>query len=63
MPFAKILDPTLPAWGSIEKDPVEAWNYYGKAQDAQAQAALKAWAEKAAQGGDAQARSALQAFK
>lgn len=62
--YAECLDPSLPAWGTIGKDGAEAWYYYGKSPNGEsARAALRAWAEQAAQKGDYQATEWLRKMK
>ena len=54
--YAECLDPSRPAWGTVKKDGAEAWYYYGKSPEGEnARRELKAWAEQAAQNGDAAA--------
>lgn len=61
MDYAACLDPSRPAWGSIDKDPVSAWNIYEKAQAAgipeaeTARQQMKAWLQTQAASGNAQA--------
>ena len=61
MEYAACLDPSRPAWGSINKDPLIAWSLYEKAKSAgisQAEKArqdMKQWIEQKAASGDAQA--------
>ena len=62
--YAECVDPSRPAWGSISKDGAEAWYYYGKSPDGEkARASLKAWTEKAAAEGNAEAAAWLQDMK
>ena len=49
MPYAACLDPTKPAWGTIKKNAVEAYNLYKTEDTPQSKAAirnLKQWLEK-----------------
>lgn len=61
MDYAACLDPTRPAWGSINKDPVAAWDIYEKARVAglpgaeKAQQDMKIWLQTQAVSGNAQA--------
>ena len=62
--YAECVDPSRPAWGSISKDGAEAWYYYGKSPDGEkARASLKAWTEKAAAEGNAEAAAWLKDMK
>lgn len=62
--YAECVDPSRPAWGTIGKDGAEAWYYYGKSPEGEsARAALRQWAEQAAQKGDAQAAAWLREMK
>ena len=62
--YAECVDPSRPAWGSISKDGAEAWYYYGKSPDGEkARASLKAWTEKAAAEGNAEAAAWLKDLK
>ncbi|MBO4335603.1 MAG: hypothetical protein J5846_07210 [Desulfovibrio sp.] len=59
--YAACFDPARPAWGTIEKDALEAYRLYEEAKaelpEAQTrQNELKSWLEEAAKGGNAQAR-------
>lgn len=57
--YAACLDPSQPAWGSIEKNALEAWNAYKKAPDqekaAQAMTHLRGWLEDQARSGNRKA--------
>ena len=44
LPYAKALDPTQVPWGTIRKDPLEAWTFYRKAGAMSELSVLKAWA-------------------
>lgn len=61
MDYAACLDPSRPAWGSIQKDPVMAWDVYEKAKAAgiaqaeEARQGMKLWLQQKASSGDAQA--------
>ena len=61
MDYAACLDPSRPAWGTIQKDPLIAWKLYEKAKAATIVEAEKAmqdmrqWLEQKASEGDAQA--------
>lgn len=65
MDFAACLDPSLPAWGSIQKDAPAAMNAYRDAESekikgaAEARAHLLAWLKQKSAGGDAKAREWL----
>lgn len=62
--YAECVDPSRPAWGSISKDGAEAWYYYGKSPDGEkSRASLKAWTEKAAAEGNAEAAAWLKDMK
>ena len=59
--YAACFDPARPAWGTIEKDALEAYRLYEEAKaelpEAQTrQNEMKSWLEEAAKGGNAQAR-------
>jgi hypothetical protein len=59
--YAECLDPTKPDWGSIKKDPVEAWEYYGMSDEGEPNRQnLKEWVKKQADNGDFQAKQWLQ---
>ena len=69
MPYAACLDPAEPKWGTIEKDAAAAYAAYAKAAASdpkvakaalEAQTRLRAWLEREAAAGNAQARSWLQ---
>lgn len=69
MPYAASLDPAEPKWGTIEKDAAAAYAAYAKAaasdpkvakQALEAQTRLRAWLEREAGAGNAQARAWLQ---
>ena len=69
MPYAACLDPAEPRWGSIEKDAAAAYAAYAKAAASdskvakaalEAQTRLRAWLEREAAAGNAQARAWLQ---
>ena len=58
--LARVVDPALPAWGSIRKNGAEAWSLYAKAlpqhpDAAGAQRDLKQWLEKEAAAGNREA--------
>ena len=62
--YAECLDPSKPAWGSIEKDPVEAWEYYGKSSDGiSMRQNMKDWVEREANNGNSQAKKWLKKLK
>lgn len=61
MDYAACLDPTRPAWGGINKDPVAAWGIYEKAEAAgiaeaaEARRSMRQWLQAQEATGDAQA--------
>lgn len=61
--YASCLDPSKPAWGTIEKSAPEAWNYYKKSPDQEKAAAamtqMREWLEEKSRAGDAQAAAWL----
>lgn len=63
--YGACMDPSLPKWGTINKDGREAWDTYKKALQAEPEKAraamgnLRAWLEKEAASGNAQARAWL----
>ncbi len=62
--YAACLDPSLPQWGDLDKDAPAAWSLYEKAKATRPEAAtaqqnLKAWLDKEAAAGNAQAREWL----
>ena len=62
--YAECLDPSKPTWGSIEKDPVEAWQYYGKSSDGKSmRQSMKDWVEQEASNGNSQAKKWLRKLK
>lgn len=62
--YAEILDPSMPSWGTIQKDGAEAWEYYGKLPDGQeARAKLKEWTEAQARTGNSAARAWLESME
>lgn len=62
--YAECVDPSLPAWGTLQKDGAEAWYYYGKSPEGEsARARLKEWTEQAAAKGDAAAAAWLKEMK
>lgn len=62
--YAECLDPSRPAWGTVKKDGAEAWQYYGQSPEGEsARSKLKAWAQQAAQQGDAAAAEWLKEMK
>lgn len=67
--YGECLDPSMPQFGSIEKNGVESWTAYMKLRESQPQKAdaamrhLKDWLEKAAARGDAKARAWLAQIK
>ena len=62
--YAECLDPSKPAWGSIEKDPVEAWEYYGKSSDGiSMRQNMKDLVEREANNGNSQAKKWLKKLK
>lgn len=62
--YAECLDPSMPAWGTVQKDGAEAWQYYGQSPEGEsARSKLKAWAQQAAQQGDAAAAQWLKEMK
>lgn len=69
LPYAACLDPAAPPWGSIDKDAAAAYAAYAKAAASDAKAAkaaleaqtrLRAWLDREAAAGNAQARAWLQ---
>lgn len=62
-PYAQALDPSMPAFGTIEKDAPEAWNAYRKAPDqdkaAKAMTQLRGWLEDESQRGNREAANWL----
>ena len=63
LPYAKALDPTQAPWGTIKKDPMEAWEYYKKANAIAELTALKAWATQQAARGNRSARRLLKSLR
>lgn len=62
--YAECLDPSRPAWGTVRKDGAEAWQYYGQSPEGESsRSKLKAWAQQAAQQGDAAAAQWLKEMK
>lgn len=63
--YGACIDPSLPKWGTINKDGREAWDTYKKALQAEPEKAraamdnLRAWLEKEAAAGNAQAKTWL----
>lgn len=62
--YARCLDPALPAWGSIQKDALRAWESYAAAHargidSATAMRRLRAWLEQEKERGNVQAGSWL----
>ncbi len=62
--YARCIDPSQPAWGTVKKDGAEAWYYYGKTPQGQAaRDELKKWTQNAAASGNADARSWLNSME
>jgi len=60
--YAECMDPRTEQWGSIKKDAVEAYEYYGKINDSEAQSALKSYLDEKATT-DATAKEWLEKIK
>ena len=63
LPYAKALDPTQAPWGTIKKDPMEAWQYYKKANAIAELSMLKTWATQEAARGNRSARRLLKSLR
>lgn len=58
--YAETVDPSLPGWGTVKKDAVEAWRYYARTPKGEsARARLREWTENQAKAGNTAAREWL----
>lgn len=58
--YAETVDPSLPGWGTVKKDAVEAWRYYARTPNGDAaRAKLREWTESQARAGNTAAREWL----
>ncbi len=62
--YAECLDPSKQEWGTITKDPAEAWEYYGKVADGKNyRQSMMTWIEEQAEAGNSKAKKWLKKLK